>query len=91
MKKIIIATLLVAFTTSAALAADVVVLKAKNGDVTFNHKAHVESLKDCKLCHGDTVPAKIELDKATAHALCKGCHTTKAQGPTKCGECHKKA
>lgn len=91
MKNLIIAAMLVAFATSAAFAADVVVLKAKNGDITFNHKAHQDTLKDCKICHGDAKPAKMELDKEKAHALCKECHTTKGQGPTKCGECHKKA
>jgi hypothetical protein len=41
-------------------------------------------------CHGEGTPAKIELDKDKAHALCKECHTTKGAGPTKCGDCHKK-
>lgn len=88
MKKLLVATLLVAFAATTALAADTVVLKAKNGDVTFNHKAHSEKL-DCKTCHGDATPAKMELDKTTAHALCKDCHA-KQSGPTKCGDCHKK-
>jgi hypothetical protein len=61
--------------------------KAKNGNVTFDHKAHAELLGDCASCHEGT-PAKIEINKDTAHgAACKDCHAEKA-GPTKCGECH---
>ena len=90
MKNLVIAAILVAFATSAALAADTVVIEAKNGNITFNHKAHQDNLKDCKICHGDAKPGKIELDKEKAHALCKDCHTKNGKGTTKCGECHKK-
>lgn len=90
MKNLVIAAMLVAFASSAALAADTVVLKAKNGDVTFNHKAHSDNLNDCKICHGADKPGKIELGKEKGHALCKDCHTKSAQGPIKCGDCHKK-
>ena len=89
MKKLLVAALLVAFSSSFALAVDTVVLEAKNGNVTFNHKAHSESM-ECKVCHGEGTPAKIELDKEKAHALCKTCHADKGAGPTKCGDCHKK-
>jgi type 1 fimbria pilin len=89
MKKMLTIALLLAFTAGTAIAADTVVLTAKNGDVTFNHKVHSESM-DCKVCHGDGKPGKVDLTKDTAHALCKDCHVKKAAGPTKCGECHKK-
>jgi hypothetical protein len=89
MKKLLIAALLVAFAAVPALAADTVVMSAKNGDVTFNHKVHRESM-ECKVCHGEGTPGKIELDKNSAHALCKDCHKDKGAGPTKCGDCHKK-
>ncbi|AMV71451.1 cytochrome c3 family protein [Desulfuromonas carbonis] len=89
MKKLLVATLLVLFAVAPALAVDSVVLPAKNGDVTFNHKAHSETM-ECKVCHGEGTPAKIELTKDSAHALCKDCHKTKGAGPTKCGDCHKK-
>ncbi|ALC17811.1 putative periplasmic triheme cytochrome c [Desulfuromonas soudanensis] len=89
MKKLLVVLMLVAFAATPALAADTVVLKAKNGDVTFNHKVHSESM-ECKTCHGEGTPGKIELDKDSAHALCKDCHKTKGAGPTKCGDCHKK-
>jgi len=89
MKKLLVVAMLVAFAATTAVAADTVVLKAKNGDVTFNHKAHGEKV-GCKSCHGEAAPGKLELDKDKAHALCKDCHTTKGAGPTKCGDCHKK-
>lgn len=90
MKKVVVAVALTLAFAVSALAADMVVFPAKNGNVTFNHKAHQERLKDCTLCHGEGAPAKIAIDKDKAHALCRGCHTEKKAGPTKCGECHKK-
>lgn len=91
MKKVLSALLMLVFATSAALAAapDTVTMKAKNGDVTFDHKKHSAS-GDCKACHGEGTPAKLILGKDTAHKLCKECHQAKKAGPTKCGECHKK-
>jgi opacity protein-like surface antigen len=90
MKKFLAAALMVVFAATAALAADMVVLKAKNGDVSFNHKKHSADPASCKGCHGEGTPAKLTLGKDAAHTLCKGCHTEKKMGPTKCGECHKK-
>ncbi len=89
MKKLIVAAAMVAFAASTALAADTVVMKAKNGNVTFNHKEH-SAAGDCKACHGEGTPGKLTLGKDAAHKLCKGCHETKKAGPTKCGDCHKK-
>jgi predicted CXXCH cytochrome family protein len=92
MKKVLAAAMLVVFAASAAFAAappEKVSMKAKNGDVTFNHKKH-SAAGDCKVCHGEGAPAKLTLDKDAAHKLCRGCHDTKKAGPTKCGECHKK-
>lgn len=89
MKKVLAVVLMVAFSASAAFAADTVVIKAKNGNVTFDHKKH-SAAGDCKACHGEGTPAKLTLGKDAAHKLCKGCHETKKAGPTKCGECHKK-
>ena len=88
MKRIIAAAALTLAFAVSALAADTVVYPAKNGNVTFNHKAHSAKL-ECKLCHGNGAPAKIAIDKDAAHKLCKGCHAEK-KGPTKCGDCHKK-
>lgn len=92
MKKLLVALMLVAFAATAALAGDVVTYECKNGNVTFNHKAHEGYAGGCNnaTCHGDAAPAKIEVTKDTAHkTLCKDCHT-KMGGPTKCGDCHKK-
>lgn len=89
MRKFAVALMVVFFAASAATAADTVVLKAKNGDVTFDHKKHSSS-GDCKACHGEGTPGKITLGKDAAHKLCKGCHESKKAGPGKCGECHKK-
>lgn len=91
MKRIIAAAALTLFTAGLAMAADVMTFKAKNGDVTFNHKKHQEALKDCKACHAKPEGGKIEgFGKDIAHKTCKGCHEEKKMGPTKCGECHKK-
>ena len=89
MKRVLAAAVLVMFAAAPGFAADTVVLKAKNGNISFNHKAH-SATNDCKTCHGEGTPGKLTLGKDAAHKLCKGCHETKKQGPTKCGECHKK-
>jgi flavoprotein len=89
-KGIIWAVAAVILGASGAMAADVITLPAKNGDVTFNHKKHQEAVKDCKICH-EKGPGKIEgFGKDMAHKNCKGCHEEKKMGPTKCGDCHKK-
>ena len=93
MKMLLAAAMMVVFAASAALAAappESATLKAKNGDVKFNHKKHSADPASCKSCHGEGTPAKVTLDKDAAHKLCKGCHEMKKAGPTKCGECHKK-
>ncbi|TSK04293.1 MAG: cytochrome c3 family protein [Geobacter sp.] len=89
MKKIFAAVALTLAFAVSAMAADSVVYPAKNGNVTFNHKAH-QAKAECKVCHGEGAPAKIEINKDKAHSMCKGCHAEKKAGPTKCGECHKK-
>ncbi|AJE04210.1 cytochrome c7 [Geobacter pickeringii] len=90
MKKIVAALALTVFAAGLAFAADDIVLKAKNGNVSFPHKKHQEVLKDCKKCH-EKGPGKIEgFGKDVAHKTCKGCHEEMKKGPTKCGECHKK-
>jgi predicted CXXCH cytochrome family protein len=83
------------FTAGVAVAAEApatITFDAKQGKVTFGHKAHAELLKgDCKACHADAKGGKIEgFNKDKAHGLCKKCHETEKKGPTKCAECHKK-
>ncbi len=89
MRKALVVVMLVLFVAAAAGAADMITMKSKTGDVTFNHKVHGD--KDgCKACHGEGTPGKLTLGKDAAHKLCKGCHETKKAGPTKCFDCHKK-
>ena len=55
MKRIGIVVVLLAFIVCPAFAADTVTVKAKMGDVTFNHKVHGEKTA-CKTCHGEGTP-----------------------------------
>ncbi len=91
MKKVIAAVALTLVCAGMVFAEDTIVFTAKPGNVTFHHKMHQEMLKDCKICH-EKEPGKIEggFSKDFAHKTCKGCHTEKGKGPTKCTECHKK-
>lgn len=88
MKRLILSLFVAVSFAGTAFAADVVKYEAKTGTVTFNHKSHGDTLKDCAKCHQGT-PAKIEMNKDVAHKMCKGCHA-ETGGPTKCGDCHKK-
>lgn len=90
MKRLIVMLMVLVFVgAGVAVAADTVVYEAKQGKVTFNHKAHADKLKDCAKCHQGT-PAKIDVTKEGAHKdTCKSCHQQMG-GPTKCGDCHKK-
>lgn len=91
MKSLVLSMIAVIAFAGAAVAADTMVLPAKNGNVTFNHKKHADTIKDCKTCHASEKGGKIEgFGKDIAHKSCKGCHEEKKAGPTKCGECHKK-
>ena len=95
MKKLILAALaLSVFCAGIATAAEVgnavVVLPAKNGNVTFPHKKHQDAMA-CTTCHETDKGGKIAaLGKDWAHKTCKGCHADKGKGPTKCSECHVK-
>jgi c(7)-type cytochrome triheme protein len=58
---------------------------AKNGDVTFNHAAHVKRANgDCKVCHDKLFKqdAKAALDFKPA------LHKTAEANKTSCGACH---
>ncbi|GFO62224.1 cytochrome c family protein [Geomonas paludis] len=94
MRRAIAAAVLTLFCAGLAYAADetVVVLPAKNGNVTFPHKKHKDMTEmKCTNCHETDKGGKIaDLGKDWAHKTCKGCHTDKGKGPTKCNECHKK-
>ncbi|MCK4535644.1 MAG: cytochrome c3 family protein [Desulfuromonadales bacterium] len=64
-----------------------ITLEASYGKVTFSHTLHAEFL-DCATCHAEGTPGPIELNKTTAHALCKDCHKEQSAGPTGCKDCH---
>ena len=92
MKRIISAMALTLFCAGVAGAMDdtIVVLSAKNGDITFPHKKHKDMIA-CTTCHETDKGGKIAaLGKDWAHKTCTGCHKEKKMGPTKCSECHKK-
>lgn len=90
MKKLLISAAVTLCFAATAMAADMITLPAKNGDVKFTHKKHQQLLKDCKACHAKA-PGKIAgFGKDAAHKLCIDCHKAKKAGPVKCGECHKK-
>lgn len=72
------------------------------GKVTFNHKAHQDMLKDCKICHHKdeagkeqacytchTKDSKVK-PKDAFHNNCQKCHKEMKKGPTGCKDCHKK-
>jgi len=89
-KRFLVMVMVVAGAAGAASAADVVTLRATNGNVTFNHKAH-QSMLDCKACHKVGTPGKLHLQKDFAHRLCKGCHEIRrGNAPVKCDGCHRK-
>lgn len=86
MKKIMVIIALAAF-ASTAFAADV--MQFKRG-VKFNHKGHMDTLKDCTKCHIKADGGKIEgFGKEFAHKTCKGCHAEMKKGPNACKDCHK--
>jgi hypothetical protein len=90
------AAVALSFASSASAAAPTgpVVLPAKPGNVTFNHKTHA-ALK-CTQCHASDEGGAIEgfnktVSKDKAHAKCHECHKKEGKGPQKCADCHKKA
>ena len=65
------------------------VIDNNKGKVTLPHRVHGKSF-GCAACHGEKKPGALELGKAKAHTLCKGCHKEKGKGPIKCSGCHEK-
>lgn len=78
---------------------------ASKGAITFPHKEHQDTLKDCKICH-DTFPQELgvikkmkgnkELKrKQVMNDVCLKCHkeykaSGKNHGPINCNGCHGK-
>ena len=62
-----------------------IVFEAKNGNVTYDHEAHVKREKaDCKQCHDKLFPqskAPLGFKPFTAHAKAEAAKTS-------CGGCH---
>lgn len=67
-------------------AAPKLVFKAKNGDVTFDHVAHVMRAKgDCKTCHDSL----FKQDAKAALDFKANIHKTAEKNMTSCGSCHR--
>jgi len=64
-----------------------IIFEASNGNVTFTHGAHADTVA-CSTCHGEGTPSAFGIEKDIAHKLCKGCHKDGGAGPTACRECH---
>jgi c(7)-type cytochrome triheme protein len=61
-----------------------IVIKAKNGDILFNHKKHSELAKeDCKACHDNLWP-----QNTTAPIGFKFPHKPHETKKASCGACH---
>jgi predicted CXXCH cytochrome family protein len=93
MKRIILSSALVMVSAGTALSSDTISLPAKNGNVSFPHKKHMEikQEKGCTACHAADTGGKIAgLGKEWAHNTCKGCHEKMGKGPATCSDCHKK-
>ncbi len=67
------------------------ILKAKPGDVTFDHAAHVKRDKGrCAACHDKLVPqsAKVALKSSTACGPCHHASGRAFQMKGNCEKCH---
>jgi len=63
-------------------------------DAAGKQVAYAEGQKNekCESCHNKAAGIaneKLATFKDAAHTRCKGCHTEKKAGPTKCPDCHK--
>ena len=62
------------------------IFMAKNGNVTFDHSAHVMRAKgDCKTCHDSLFPQ----DGKAALNFKPNIHKTAEKDMTSCGSCHR--
>lgn len=88
----------------AGSAPQTVTLKARFGDVTFDHAGHSKTIA-CKECHHKDEPGKEQAcgachqkaaseqvcsRKTAFHKNCKGCHKAQQKGPVGCRDCHVK-
>lgn len=88
MKRTFVALIALVTLTGTAFAAAPETIKMKK-EVSFDHKAHVAAVGECKKCH-EKEPGKIDgFGKEYAHKNCRGCHNDMKKGPTSCKGCHK--
>lgn len=81
----------------------IIISGGKRGDVSFPHRRHQDTLKDCNVCHVlfPQLPRSIHTQKEAGkltnkqvmNKLCVKCHRAKRQagdpsGPTSCNACH---
>jgi len=91
------------FLWAQAQAPDIIVFKAKMGDVSYTHKKHVDHAKgDCKTCHDKLFPqskAPLKYKDAmhrkaeAAKSSCAACHVaggTAFASKGNCQKCHQK-
>lgn len=104
MKKLIILLVVLGVVGTAlyalASAPAEIVFEAKNGNVTFNHEAHVATgdcaschhtgaYDSCRSCHDGKAAESSKLPKGKFHTFCIDCH--KGAGMKgMCNECHKR-
>lgn len=69
----------------AASAPDKIVFTTKNGNVTFNHAAHVAKAKgNCQTCHA----SQFKEDKTAVLNYKAGMHKPAEASKSSCGLCH---
>ena len=74
-----------ALTAQTRKAPEKLVIPAKNGNITFDHAAHVKREKnDCKVCH-----TALFAEDAKAPIAFKYQHKTEEDAKTSCGSCHR--
>ena len=84
----------------AIAAPNEIVFEARNGNVTFDHAAHVAtgdcvschhdgSTDSCRSCHDGTTASSTKDARGEFHAFCIDCHKGAGMRGT-CNECHKR-
>lgn len=91
--KLIIPAIIVIMSSAVTHAAipEKVIIKARKGNITFNHKKHVDAglFKDCTVCHSSGEVFKIgKQGMEKGHSVCRFCHTDMEAGPRNCDGCH---
>lgn len=77
-----------------------VVFEAKNGNVTFDHEAHVAAgdcatchhtgdMSSCRSCHDGTTASSTKSPRGDFHTFCIDCHKESGMKGM-CNECHKR-